>query len=73
MRDPITGPLEFGFFALALVLVLWIALDTRGSLSLLLFHSHPAPDRTIRFLRVLSGLCASGLAILLVSHLLRSR
>lgn len=73
MRDPVSGPVDFWFFAFALVLLLWIAVDTRRVLEFLFYRAKPLSEGVIVALRMLAGLCVCGLAVVLVAHLVRSR
>lgn len=73
MRDPVSGPVDFWFFVFALVLLLWIAVDTRRVLEFVFFRATPLSDRMTIVLRSLAGLCACGLAVVLISHIMRSR
>ncbi len=73
MRDPVSGPVDFCFFAFALVLLLWITVDTRRVLEFLFYRAKPPSDGVIVVLRTLAGLCVCGLAVVLIGHLVRSR
>lgn len=76
MPDPISGPIDFGFIAFSIVLMLWIAIDTRRVLRMLEFlHSRTKPlsPAVIRSISTLAAFCACGLFAALVTHLVRSR
>jgi hypothetical protein len=67
--DPVSSPIDFAFFALALVFLVWVAIDTRRVLEFLFFRAKPLSDGLIVSLRVLAALCVCGLSVLLITHL----
>ncbi len=73
MRDPISGPIDFGFFVFSLFVVLWIAIDSRRVLEFLFSSAKPLSPSIVLSLRILAGICAAGLAIVLIRHALSSR
>lgn len=73
MRDPVSGPVDFWFFAFALVLLLWIAVDTRRVLEFPFYRAKPLSGGVVVVLKTLAGLCVCGLAIVLIGHLVRPR
>ena len=73
MRDPISGPVELAFFGLSFLVALWIAIDPRRVLEFLFASVRPISASIVAALRVLAGICAVGLAVLLVRHTLGFR
>jgi ABC-type transport system involved in multi-copper enzyme maturation permease subunit len=72
VSDPITSPVEFWFFVFALLVMVWVALDTRSFVKLALLYSKPVPEWRIHLLKVLSAFCAFGVVVLLLCHLVHS-
>jgi hypothetical protein len=70
MPDPITGPIELGFFVFSLVVALWIAIYPRKVLEFLFSPANPLSASVISSLRILAGACAAGVATILVIHIL---
>lgn len=75
MRDPVSGPIDFTFFLLALIIMLCLAFDPRKVFEVLNSYARVKPPSGAIFvsLRVIAVVCATGLAILLIGHLTRFR
>lgn len=72
MRDPISGSIDFVFFTLAFIVILWIAIDSKRVLEFLFSSAKPLSQPVVTSLRVLAAFCAVGLAIVLIRHVLSS-
>lgn len=72
MRDPVGGTVDFWFFVFVLALFAWITFDTRRVLEILFSSVKPLPNSTVISLRILASLCACGLIVVLVGHLVRA-
>ncbi len=72
MRDPISGPIDFAFFVFSFVVFLWIAIDSRRVLEFLFASAKPLSQTVVGSLRILAGVCAAGLAVVLVRHVFGS-
>jgi hypothetical protein len=73
MRDPISGPIDFGFFVFSFIVVLWVAIDSRRVLEFLFSSAKPLSPSIVFVLRILAGICAAGLAVVLIRHAFGSR
>ena len=75
MRDPISGPLDFAFMVVALIVMSWVAVDPRKIFAFLNAYTHAKlpSDAVFTSIRIIAGLCVVGVAVLLLAHLLRIR
>jgi type II secretory pathway component PulF len=75
MEDPISDPIVLVVFTLGLIVMLWTWIAPRKVFDVLNFYSRaPTPsDAMFRVVRSLAALCAIGVAILILAHLIRSR
>ena len=75
MPDPISGPVEFAFVVLALIIMSWVAADPRRIFAFLNAYrqANVPSDAVFKSVRIIAGFCAAGAAVLLLGHLLRAR
>jgi hypothetical protein len=71
MWDPIEGRADFVFFTLGLALFLWIAIDPRRALQILLLRPKPPTVGESYLARMISIFNSIGLALVLMWHMWR--
>jgi len=69
MKNPISGPSVFAFFMLGFVLFLGVAINPQRTLKVVLFRDPQLSQTVAGLLRVVSGINAAGIAVLLVWYL----
>jgi hypothetical protein len=67
MWDPIEGRIDFAFFTFAFVLFLWVAIDPRRALQVVLLRPKPLTLGESYLVRIL--LNSVGLALVLMWHI----